>query len=127
MTFASTSRWRRLRDRQRRPFDSRAMTPRTGDTAFRVRHRYLAVPRLQTAAGDASDYEARIDRVLACLRNLAGEPVIAAIRRRLHRAGKGIAACLRIRIGKLADRMASGSRARGNCLSMFQHIQGGVH
>jgi enoyl-CoA hydratase/carnithine racemase len=71
-----------------------------------------------SAAKDAIDYEARIDRILGALEQCQ-VPTIAAINGACAGGGAGIAACCDLRIGNRTAKFGFPiARTLGNCLSM---------
>ena len=83
----------------------------------RLRHRHLAVPRLQDRAGCARLRGA--DRSRARRAGKVPGADHCGHRRRLHRRRRGIAACCDIRIGTATTRIGFPiARTLGNCLSM---------
>ena len=76
-----------------------------------------------SAAEDALDYEARIDRVLNALER-SRVPTIAAIAGACTGGGATIAACCDLRIGAANARFGIPiGRTLGNCLSMSNYVR----
>ncbi|MBO0709701.1 MAG: enoyl-CoA hydratase/isomerase family protein [Acetobacteraceae bacterium] len=93
-----------------------------GDKAFAA-GTDIAQFRAFSAAEDAIDYEARIDRVLSALEHCP-VPTVAAIAGACTGGGAAIAACCDIRIGTANARFGFPiARTLGNCLSISNYTR----